>query len=181
MNKFVLIAVLTLFTSYLYGQNGDVVSSLAVKNQKGASVSVTAPSGLIKENKLSQAKVKGYRVRIYFDNSQDARDGSAEAKMEFEKLYPDTPTFVEYAAPYFKVTAGNFLSREEAVVLWGNVLSLYPNAFVVTESIPLSEFTNGVVLSDALDDYSDDFTTEMDRDLEHQADNAISQNSGENN
>ncbi len=38
------------------------------------------------------------------------------------------------------MTVGNFLTREEAVMLWGRLLGTFPNAFVVSYQMPVGAF-----------------------------------------
>lgn len=122
-----------LASNFAFAQNGTV------KINNVASINTHTPN-------LDKV-IKAYSVRIFFDNSQDARSGSEKAKKLFERLYPDTYVFDEYTAPYFKVTAGKFLTHEEAIILWGNILNDFPNAFVVTNYLPIEEFTNSTVLT----------------------------------
>lgn len=90
--------------------------------------------------KRALQKVNGYRVRIFYDNSQYARDKAFATRARFSELFPEVPVHMVYENPYFKVTAGNCLTNEEAVVLWGRVKSSFNTAFVVVEEIPLSVF-----------------------------------------
>ncbi len=83
-------------------------------------------------------KIKGYRVRIFFDNGQNARSGAAAVLSQFRELYPDIPAKMVYENPYFKVTVGNCLSQEEAVILWGRVKNQFDKAFVTTELIDIN-------------------------------------------
>ena len=76
---------------------------------------------------------EGYRVRIFFKES--ARAESEEVVRAFLAKYPGVPAYRSYANPYFKVTVGDFRTKSEAMQLMGKVLSEYPTAFVVKESI----------------------------------------------
>lgn len=120
--------------------------SLMVFAQEGV-VQINNHAGVVTESPRLEQTVKGYSVRIFFDNSQDARNGSAQAKAKFSQIYPDTYVHDEYNAPYFKVTAGNFLTHEEAIILWGNILNVFPTAFVVGNNIPYREFVNSKTLA----------------------------------
>lgn len=149
------VILITAFTVLSFSQTRDIVSELTRANEKGARVNVENISSVKTETGRLDNAIKAYRVRIFFDNSQDARAGSTAAKTQFESMYPNTPTFVDYTAPYFKVTVGNFLTREEAIILLGKISGVFTNAFVVTENIPLKEFTscnvlNEVVITDPL-------------------------------
>lgn len=77
----------------------------------------------------------GYRVRIFFDNKQSARNESEAALKKFESLYHDVAAYRSYANPYFKVTVGDFRTKSEAMELLERIKRDFPSAFVVKENI----------------------------------------------
>ncbi len=87
------------------------------------------------------SQIKGYRVRIFFDNSQSARGQAAETLSRFRELYPAIPAYMSYENPYFKVTVGNCTSKEEAIILKGRIEGSFSRAFITMEDIPLSKLT----------------------------------------
>lgn len=95
----------------------------------------------IADNVRSSGNIKGYRVRIFFDNSQSARQRSGEMVRSFREEYPGISTYVTYESPNFKVTVGDCTSMEEAVKLWGRIKGRFDRAFIVSESIPISALT----------------------------------------
>lgn len=90
--------------------------------------------------KKTDLKVRAFRVRVYFDNSQNARQKSAEIVKDFELNYPEIPVNMHYAAPYFHVTVGQFLTYHEASNFMRKVLSSYPKSFIVAEQMSILEF-----------------------------------------
>lgn len=84
--------------------------------------------------------LNGYRVRIFFDNGQQARTLAEEIKEEFEMMFPLVPCYLVYENPYFKVTVGNCLSEEEAIILLNRVQNRFDRAFVIREQITLESF-----------------------------------------
>ncbi len=120
--------------------HSEIVRQLAVPSPSGASVTVKSHCNVILVQGSASQKMRGYRVRIYFDNGQDARSEAQAAINKFQEMYENVPTYLDYTAPYFKVTVGNFLTKEEAIKLWGNLLNVFPSSFIVTENIELSEF-----------------------------------------
>ena len=59
----------------------------------------------------------------------------------FLEIYPDIPAYMDYDnIPYFKVTVGNCLKMEEAIILWGRIRDDFDRAFIVPESMPLELF-----------------------------------------
>lgn len=85
--------------------------------------------------------VQGYRVRIFFDNKQNAREKALETERRFKEIFPDIPVYLEYKSPDFKVTVGNCRTREEAIMLKGRIEGMFPTAFVTMEgNIPVAAF-----------------------------------------
>lgn len=86
-----------------------------------------------------RSRLKGYRVCVFFDNGQDARAGAVSARALFETTFPGVRVYMVYENPYFKVTVGNCLTSEEAIILKGKVSGIFPKAFVKNEDLALSE------------------------------------------
>ncbi|MCF0163815.1 MAG: SPOR domain-containing protein [Bacteroidales bacterium] len=80
-------------------------------------------------------EVAGYRVRIFFDNSRNARNNANEVMAKFKDAYPDTPAYLDYQNPYFKVTVGNFRTKSDATVFMNALRKSFPNCFIVKESL----------------------------------------------
>lgn len=87
----------------------------------------------------SRLRFRGYRVCIFFDNGQDARAGAVEAKRLFEENYPGVKVYMVYENPYFKVTVGNCLTAEEAIILKGRVSATFPKAFLKNEDLSVAD------------------------------------------
>ncbi len=81
----------------------------------------------------------GYRVGIFFDNSQDARSKAYEAKTLFEKSFKGEPVHISYESPYYKVSAGDCFSQDEAIMLFERVREVFPSAYVMREKIKISQ------------------------------------------
>lgn len=92
-----------------------------------------------KEQRLN---IKGYRVGIFFDNSPTARDGAFAAKALFEDTYPDVKVYMVYDSPYYTVSVGNCLTKEEVIMLMGRISSTFPKAFVKNETLSIADLLN---------------------------------------
>lgn len=145
MKKFIipLILVSTMSSMTLWAQNrhDEIKKRLATPSSNGAVVNVNNKCDVVLSTGSQYNKINGYRVRIYFGNSQNSRSEANAARERFSSLFPGVPTAMNYSAPYFNVTAGNYLTREEAVILLGRVLGSFPNAFVVNAQMPIGSFT----------------------------------------
>lgn len=84
-------------------------------------------------------RLQGYRVCIFFDNGPDARTGAMAARTQFEEAFPDIKCYMAYETPYFRVTVGNCLTVEEAVILKGRLASLFPKAFPKSEELLVAD------------------------------------------
>ncbi len=110
-------------------------------------------SGLISDSMRSHIQsndertLGGYRVRIFFDNKQSARNESEATLKKFKKLFPDIKAYRIYANPYFKVTVGDFRTKSEAMALLSRIKGPFPSAFVVRENIeyPVADSKNAVI------------------------------------
>jgi len=120
----------------------DIFTSLNTPNSNGHTVKLHQ-SDLIKRLvdrytvRNTTKKMMGFRVRIFFDNSQHARYRAFETEASFKELYPDVSTYLSYQDLYFKVTVGNFRTRTDAMRFLNNVQKNYPGAYIVKENINL--------------------------------------------
>lgn len=92
--------------------------------------------------------LSGYRVRIYFDNKQNARSVSETIQSNFESKYPGITAYRSFVSPFFKVTVGDFRTKSEAMQLLQKISGEYPTAFVVKENIkyPIVDKTNTYII-----------------------------------
>lgn len=90
---------------------------------------------------LSTVKVSGYRVGVFFDNSQNARQNAISIMDSFREKFPDIPISLVHDNANFKVFAGYCLTKDEALIVWGRVKNDFNRAIIVVENIPISVFT----------------------------------------
>ena len=121
---------------------GRSIFEIMPSKAKGASAEVnvyqSAVIGKSMDGHVStnaQRPLSGYRVRIFFDNRQSARNESETTLKRFEALYHDVSAYRSYANPYFKVTVGDFRTKSEAMELLERIKNEFPSAFVVKENI----------------------------------------------
>jgi len=80
-------------------------------------------------------KMTGYRIRIFFDNKQNARIMSEKVAGGFKAQHPGVGVYREYENPYFKVTVGDFRTKEDAKRFLNSIKAQYPSGFIVRERI----------------------------------------------
>lgn len=91
------------------------------------------------DRNTERTNIMAYRVRLFSDNSQNARGNAYEVAELFASMYPGTVVEVSYEIPYFWVTAGYFTDHTDAVALRGRVLTRFPKAVVVRQEVPIAD------------------------------------------
>ncbi len=121
---------------------GKSIFSIMPSKRRGDDTDVTVNqsnliSGSMNAQVLSNGSrtMSGYRVRIFFDNKQSARNESEATLKKFKGLFPDVMAYRIYVNPYFKVTVGDFRTKSEAMALLSRIRGAFPSAFVVKENI----------------------------------------------
>jgi hypothetical protein len=79
--------------------------------------------------------MEGYRIRIFFELGQFARKNSEDIMQAFMEKYPGVPVYQNYQNPYWKVSVGDYRSREEAIKFYNQIIKDYPKAFIIPERI----------------------------------------------
>lgn len=111
----------------LYNVETERTSNVETEHSDEAAAVVDALSA----QSSTGTRFQGYRLGIYSDNGPDAQETSLAAKTTFESNFPDINVYWVYDNPYFKVTAGDCLTEEEAVMLLARVRTLFPKAYVM--------------------------------------------------
>lgn len=126
------IAVLTIFVALSGG-----VTSAQVQGSIRINVH-PAVEALVQKHVAYNAqhpKIEGYRIRIYRDNSSNARQRSQEVSDSFAEMFLNIPVYRSYDNPYFKVSVGDFRAKDDALKLYMRLKRMFPNAYIVQEGI----------------------------------------------
>lgn len=139
MKRIILTLALALLAAL--GANAQIDSTLV-----GSNIFATLPAGVkvhqspairsamfshVERNATKQ--FTGFRIRIFNESIQNARGLSSAAEERFSTLYPNIPTYRTYAAPFFKVTVGDFRTRVEAEKALRTIKGDFPEAIIVKE------------------------------------------------
>ncbi len=84
--------------------------------------------------------VQGYRIGLFFDNGQEARTKATLMRDTFVANFPTEPVYMVYQSPYYKVSAGDYLTEEEAIVSFEKIRKVFPNAYVMREVMEITHF-----------------------------------------
>jgi hypothetical protein len=143
------LAIIILFLSFGVSATAQSINQmrekLRIPNYEGATVKVTEQADAARAIEASDVmkriqKVDGYRVSLFRDNKQNSGADARAVVKQFEEHFPGIDVSVSYESPYFKVTAGAFIDRIDAITLHGKVLQYFPKAVVVMEKeIPVTD------------------------------------------
>lgn len=121
-----------------------ILDVLAEKNSFGSPL-INQADGVTKAlqdyliAKPAEKKI-GYRILVYYDNDQKARNESKDIETELRAAYPNHRVYRSYASPYFIVYIGNFRTKADAMALYNNLLLVYENAKIVKARISWYSF-----------------------------------------
>lgn len=81
-----------------------------------------------------EPQMDGFRVQLFFDQERSETD---EARAKFVKQTKNIPTYIEFKAPNYFLTAGNFRDRLSAERLRAEILEDFPEAIIVETRVYL--------------------------------------------
>ncbi len=88
---------------------------------------------LMKAYTEKQDELKGFRVQIFLG----PRDQANPVRVAFLQKHPDTPAYLSYLAPNFRVRVGDCRDRLEAEKLLQEVRSDHPGSYIVQDDIEM--------------------------------------------
>ena len=121
--------------SAMKGRLSVGANKVAVVEQSDVSESVRTV-----EMRPKRTKVTGYTILILSDNSHTARENAVEAKTKFEENFPDTEVKMYYESPSFYVSAGHYLTKEEAIIEMMRFRAIFPKAIAQSREMDIEEF-----------------------------------------
>ena len=80
-------------------------------------------------------KLTGYRIRVYFENGQNARNRSEAVARSISAAYPGIGVYRTFESPNFKVCVGDFRTKDEAMKIYQSLKASYPTAIILRETI----------------------------------------------
>ena len=117
-------------------------SRLSIGENKVAVVEQSEVSESVRqvEGRPRRTKVNGYTILILSDNSSRARENAVEAKEKFEENFPDIEVQMYYESPSFYVAAGEYLTKEEAIIEMMRFRSIFPKAIAQNREMDIADF-----------------------------------------
>ena len=123
--------LLTAQTDTTLAKNGNITSV----NEKGIDALVHKYETILK----AKNGVEGWRVQLIFKAKQEE---IKQLKIDFIRLYPEIPAYLEYDAPYYRVRVGNCRTKLEAIKIKHQISKNFPGAYPVPEIINFSQLKN---------------------------------------
>ena len=118
--------------STLVGRN--VLSVLGSGVSVVQSPSMASAMNAYVQNNASK-KIQGYRIRVYYDNSQSARSRSEAIARSISGSYPGLGVYRTFESPNFKVMVGDFRTKDEALKVYQSLKATYPTALILKDVI----------------------------------------------
>jgi hypothetical protein len=95
---------------------------------------------LNKHIEINQVKqtIDGFRIQVFFDSGNNSKSKAQAALDEFVARYPKIMAYLTFKSPNYKVRVGDFRTRLDAQRFLNEIIADYPNAFIITDQINLS-------------------------------------------
>ncbi len=87
----------------------------------------------IERNKALKT-IDGYRIQLF---SGIERNNANAMKTKFLKLFPETPAYLIYQQPYFKLRVGDYRNKLEAQHIYYKLIDLFGQIIIIPDKINL--------------------------------------------
>ena len=141
MKKILLVFSLLLFMASVAQQNESVTTegpalqtaSVIVHKDPRIDVLVKKKAAINKNAKKSVARTgRGYRLLVL---STSDREEAIAAKTKIYTYFPELKAYLSYQSPFFKLKAGNFVSRPDAERYRKNMATIFPKGVFIINDI----------------------------------------------
>ena len=103
-----------------FNTKGEIISI----NQKGVDKLVAKYKQILKKT----GGVEGWRIQLIF---KDQKEEILPYQIKFTNLYPEIPIHLTHVYPNYKLTVGNFRTRNEALKIKHQISKNFPGAYPV--------------------------------------------------
>lgn len=79
--------------------------------------------------------LSGYRIRVFYDSGPQARTRSEVAERTARSLAGGAAVYRTFESPNYKVTVGDFRTKDEALRTYSALKSSFPTAYIIKETI----------------------------------------------
>ena len=78
--------------------------------------------------------ISGYRIRVFYDNGPQARSKSESIEKTLQQQL-SVRVYRSFESPNYKVTVGDFRTKDEALRIYNALKGTYPTAYIIKETI----------------------------------------------
>ena len=103
-----------------FNTKGEIISI----NQKGVDKLVSKYKQILKKT----GGIEGWRIQLIF---KDQKEEILPYQIKFTNLYPEIPVQIAFDSPNYKLTVGNFRTRNEALKIKHQISKNFPGAYPV--------------------------------------------------
>ena len=117
-----------------------------------------------KEIHAADSTIDGFRIQIFMESGNDAVELANTAMEEFKEKYPDTPIYLVFGQPYYRLRVGDFRTRLEAEKAFQTLSQDYKKAFITSDRIQLPNnifCTSDIILEEVEDIVNDSVNIEQ--------------------
>jgi len=118
--------------SLLLGKNIFTIMGPGVKVDQSAEVKQAMAQYV---GKNASKSISGYRIRVFYDNTPQARTRSEAIENALMDQYPEHKVYRSFESPNYKVLIGNFRSKDEALRIFNALKKTYPTAYIIKDNI----------------------------------------------
>ncbi|MAU36877.1 MAG: hypothetical protein CMD14_05840 [Flavobacteriales bacterium] len=123
-----LITILFLVPLLLFAKSDTTFSS----NNQITNINQEGINNLVNKYKLilkNKKGIEGWRLQIKFTSK---REDILRHQIKFTNLYPQTPSQITFNSPYYKLTVGNFRTKNEALKIKQKIKNEFPGAHPIS-------------------------------------------------
>jgi uncharacterized lipoprotein YehR (DUF1307 family) len=94
------------------------------------------------EHNAQYPLMAGYRIQIFKESGNKALDEAKTIMDQFSEDFPDIPTYLTFQEPYYRVRAGNFKTKLEALGKLEKIKKKYRNVWVISDYVYYADTIN---------------------------------------
>lgn len=145
--KYLLLFISCLFLQELNAQDTVRTASVIVHKDPRVDMLIKKQAAInLAVKKATAHTLAGYRVLVISTNN---RDEAIAAKTKVYKSFPELKIYLSYQAPYYRLKAGNFKTRAEAVNYQKALNAQFPKGvYVINDTIEMKAETDKVEVQD---------------------------------
>jgi len=136
MKKLILACILSFSFQFLIAQD---VTNLDSVQYPTPLVIKDSRIDKLNETYHSTYKLIGYRIQIY---SGDKKQEGNQIRSKFSRIYKKKMTYLDYEQPYWKVRAGDFRTKLEALKFKNEIINHFENCFIIKVKIEIENIDN---------------------------------------